>query len=389
MKLASLLALVAVVSAPSAALAGEVTKPSSPSGPAPAQPILVVPPITPARLDFPGAHDAETRVMTARLTSPGAGELLATLSDASFRIQEIRIASRSPIAGGGPLRTVKRSTAPFQIKVDAGSEIEIDVAFLPVPGVPVSRGATLTITGPGPVVGWTQKVALTGKYIPGVQLQTIARVNAVEPQTEVELPFNVVGTDHDVKGHFLIKDGPTNVFLEGGPDILIKKDIVQPVKTRLKLNNFWFGGGANRPGGYVHVVFVYEGHFSPEAYTDLHVYPRWRQIETKDVSHSSCDPEKVSGFVTVKGEGQIDLQFSWNASSWSPDDSVAELFRVFYAGKLLAEGIYPKTQNSTVYFKGVNPSVFRTTYDPAQFVTMFDDPAFSFTCKEVPAKTRF
>jgi hypothetical protein len=57
----------------------------------------------------------------------------------------------------------------------------------------------------------------------------------------------------------------------------------------------------------------------------------------------------------------------------------------------LASGIFPRTQQSTVYFKGMYPTRFRTTYaGGAQYTDLVDNMKLvDFTCKAVPASTHF
>ena len=55
------------------------------------------------------------------------------------------------------------------------------------------------------------------------------------------------------------------------------------------------------------------------------------------------------------------------------------------------EGIFPRTQQSTVYFKGMYPTRFRTAYaGGAQYTDLVDNMKLvDFTCKAVPASTHF
>jgi hypothetical protein len=64
---------------------------------------------------------------------------------------------------------------------------------------------------------------------------------------------------------------------------------------------------------------------------------------------------------------------------------------VRYRGLPLAEGIFPRTQQSTVYFKGMLPTRFRATYaGGAQYTDILDHVTLvDFTCKAVPASTHF
>ena len=105
---------------------------------APVLAAALAPAPSPARLDFPPLFDGDQKTLTVRVTSPAAGYVTGALSDANFRLVEVRAMGAgfetSPAGGGGVAgRTVtSRSTAaPWQVSIGAGAAVEFDVRCAP------------------------------------------------------------------------------------------------------------------------------------------------------------------------------------------------------------------------------------------------------------------
>lgn len=145
------------------------------------------------------------------------------------------------------------------------------------------------------------------------------------------------------------------------------------------------------PGGYLKFVFKYDQASIP-VLTNLKAYRKSKRRETNWYADAApkCDGIKSSAFVVIRPEGMIDLQFAWDATSYSEDPSKAVLVKVLWKGQALAEGIYPRTQQSTLYFKGVQPTRFRTTYKGSDYTNVVDDQLnLKFSCAAVPSSALF
>jgi hypothetical protein len=167
------------------------TPPKMNPGVAPA-PISNGPQYSPSQLDFGALWDGQSAKRTLSLTTPAAGQLtLSFPGGGEFWLSEVR--EMGPMTGGSKntpmnpssmnitqrqLRSrttyqVGKPVAPFlQWNVSAGSEIQIDVVFMPVThpqgttGVvtPGQKSIIMGLTGPGVFQPWRIHVTARGMF---------------------------------------------------------------------------------------------------------------------------------------------------------------------------------------------------------------------------------
>src|SRR5215471_16997260 len=160
-------------------------------GVAPA-PISMGPQYSPAQLDFGSLWDGESAKRTLSLTAPAAGQItLSFPGGGMFWLAEYR--EMGPVTGGSKnapvnptnINTIQRQlrsrttyqvgqpVSPFlQWNVSAGSEIQIDVVFLPIThpkgtnGVvtPGQKSIIMGLSGPGVISPWSIHVPARGVF---------------------------------------------------------------------------------------------------------------------------------------------------------------------------------------------------------------------------------
>lgn len=349
---------------------------------APPAPTVLPPAASPPRLAFGPIFAGNTRKLQVTL-KPSPGLVVGTLTHPDFAISQMRAVPPAP----GPAPNVA-TVAPFLLNVPAGWTVEADVTFTPSALAVLERNGVLKLSVPGPQKRFDVDVPLSGELaVPAKIGAPIVRL--VEPVGEALVPITLTGTNQDVNGHFSLAGGPTNVSITDVPTTL-KAHQTMTVKVPLHATDFWHDGWS-RPGGYLHLRFTFPGHSATVA-TELRVYRKDLQFATKDVGkahRTGCDEQDAEGYVLVRHAGSIALQFDWKATEYDSDSSVATHFTVRYRGQKLAEGIYPKTQQSAVYHVNQpGPDRFRSYYDPALYFDMVEDPSFSFSCKVVPKNTK-
>lgn len=174
------------------------------------------------------------------------------------------------VTGGGPVAARLPSGAtvtrePFEKSVEAGQEVQVDVAFEPkfsLENVEGPKSASLVLTGPGAASSpkWSIPVPLAGTFNGirlGVTMTSDQReIYLVDPDASFDVTLTFVGTDVARKGTLRGQNVPAGVSLAPQPLTVPPGQTVKSV-ARVQFDGASFRrDGVGRPG---EIVFVHDG----------------------------------------------------------------------------------------------------------------------------------
>jgi hypothetical protein len=367
-----------------------------------------IPAASPATLNFPATHENEQVTLTVSIVASAAGTVTGAAQGADFSIAAIRGITAQRGVGGLGLQYVNtiKTTAPFQLSVPAGSTVYFDVVFAPKPSSATVRGGALSITGQSPAAGqaWTQTVGLWGNFVQSVKLGLPGTLSAIEPDfsdsSTIDVPIQVTGTDHTVWGTFVLQNAPNNVQIAAGTvtSMNIGAYTNSTIHVPIAFNHCWQGSQSICGGGAMRIAFVYGntyGNITATADSVVLTYPNHKAIgfstgSFNDVSLVDpsalvrCDRQQMTGVVTFRATGRIDLLFAWDVDAFPRDAGTSTLLRAYADGHLLAEGIYPNDVPSAEYIQGYTPAVnYQTFYVGSQFLQTINAKSFVFSCDQI------